>query len=187
MSRTLKRRAPATRLRNAAAVAIALTAIALAGCGDDNTGGGGRAGPYGTATPATGGPDQAPADPGSGTAVVGLGRTNLGDVLVDGDGRTLYLWKADKGIDSACDGACATAWPPLITTGEPTAAAGVSAAKLGTTTRPDGGTEVTYNGHPLYTFSGDTAPGQINGQESDAFGAEWYVLSAAGTEIETGE
>jgi len=187
MSRILKRRAPAARLWTAAALAIAVTAIAAAGCGDDSTGGGGRAGAYGGATTATGGSGQAPADDASGSAAVGLLRTNLGNVLVDGDGRTLYLWKADKGTASACDGECATAWPPLITAGEPTAAAGVSAAKLGTTKRADGDTEVTYNGHPLYTFSGDGAPGQTNGQGSDAFGAEWYVLSAAGTEIESVE
>ena len=180
MSRISKRRALAARLRSAAAVAMAMTAIAVAGCGDDNAGGGGRAGSYG-------GSGHAPADNGSGPAAVGLGGTSLGDVLVDGEGRTLYLWKADKGSVSACAGECATAWPPLITTGEPTAAAGVSAAKLGTTKRADGDTGVTYNGHPLYTFSGDGAPGQTNGQGSDAFGAEWYVLSAAGTEIESVE
>ena len=106
---------------------------------------------------------------------------------MDGGGRTLYLWKADKGTASACAGACATAWPPLITAGKPTAAAGVSAAKLGTTRRGDGATEVTYNGHPLYTFSGDSGPGQTSGQESDAFGAEWYVVSATGNEIESGQ
>jgi len=184
MSRILKRRAPAPRLWTAAAVATALTAIAVAGCGGgDDTGGGGRAGGYGGATPATAGSGQAPAGNGSGAASVGLARTNLGNVLVDGDGRTLYLWKADKGTASACDGACASAWPPLTTVGKPTAAAGVSAAKLGTTKRADGGIEVTYNGHPLYTFAGDSAPGQTNGQASDGFGAEWYVLSAAGDEI----
>jgi predicted lipoprotein with Yx(FWY)xxD motif len=165
---------------------MTLSAIAVVGCGgDDNTGGGQPAG-YGGAAPATAGSDQARAGNGSGRVSVGLGRTNLGNVLVDGDGRTLYLWKADKGTDSACDGACATAWPPLITAGKSTAAAGVSAAKLGTTKRADGRTEVTYNGHPLYTFSGDSAPGQTNGQESDGFGAEWYVVSAAGNAIESG-
>ena len=74
----------------------------------------------------------------------------------------------------------------MTTTDQPIAGDGVSASKLGTTKRGDGTTEVTYNGHPLYTFAGDSAPGQTTGQGSDGFGAEWYVLSAAGTAIETG-
>ena len=182
MSRITERRAPGARLRSVASVAVTLAAIAVAGCGADDTGGSGPAGGYGGA-PAGAGQDLAPAGTGAGAATVGLAKTGLGDVLVDGRGRTLYLWKADNGTRSACDGACASAWPPLTTAGRPTAEAGVSASKLGTAQRPDGGTEVTYNGHPLYTFSGDTAPGQTNGQESDAFGAEWYALSAGGDEI----
>ncbi len=183
MSRILKRRA----LWSAAAAAMTVAAIAVAGCGGDNTGGGGQVAGYGGATPATADSSPAPAGDGAGVASVGLADTKLGKLLVDGGGRTLYLWKADKGTASVCDGACATAWPPLTTAGKPTAAAGVSAAKLGTTKRSDGATEVTYNGHPLYTFSGDGGPGQTSGQESDAFGAEWYVVSAAGNEIESGQ
>lgn len=87
---------------------------------------------------------------------------------------------------STCNGACASVWPPLTTNGKPTAASGVSAAKLGTTKRSDGRTEVTYNGHPLYTFAGDSAPGQTTGQGNQGFGAEWDVLSAAGNKIEIG-
>jgi predicted lipoprotein with Yx(FWY)xxD motif len=86
-----------------------------------------------------------------------------------------------------CDGACASAWPPLTTADQPIAGAGVSASKLGTTKRGDGTSEVTYNGHPLYTFAGDSAPGETTGQGSDDFGAEWYVLSAPGTPIESGQ
>ena len=79
-------------------------------------------------------------------------------MLVDAKGRTLYLFEADKGPMSACGGACASVWPPLMTTGKPTAGPGVTASKLGTTKRSDGATEVTYNGHPLYTYAGDSAP-----------------------------
>jgi predicted lipoprotein with Yx(FWY)xxD motif len=107
-------------------------------------------------------------------------------MLVDGRGRTLYLFEADKGTASRCDGACASVWPPLTTAGSPVAGAGVSASKLGTAKRGDGTTEVTYHGHPLYTYAGDSPPGQTTGQGSDDFGAEWYAVSAAGTPIESG-
>ncbi len=87
---------------------------------------------------------------------------------------------------SACGGACASVWPPLMTTGKPTAGPGVTASKLGTTKRSDGATEVTYNGHPLYTYAGDSAPGQTSGQGLDDYGAEWYVLAAGGNKIDNG-
>ena len=128
----------------------------------------------------------APATDASGVASVGLASSKLGKILVDGAGRTLYLWEADTGKASTCDGACASAWPPLTTTGKPMAGPGVSASKLGTIERSDGTSEVTYNGHPLYRFSGDSAPGQTNGQGSNGFGAAWYVLAPAGNAIETG-
>jgi predicted lipoprotein with Yx(FWY)xxD motif len=100
-------------------------------------------------------------------------------VLVDGSGRTLYLFEKDKGPRSMCAGACASAWPPVTTTGAPTAGAGVAAAKLGTTKR-SGGEQVLYAGHPLYTYVGDGSPGQTTGQDLDQFGAKWYVLGATG-------
>jgi predicted lipoprotein with Yx(FWY)xxD motif len=127
-----------------------------------------------------------PATAGSGKTAFALAHSKLGTMLVDGRGRTLYLFQADKGTTSTCDGACASVWPPLTTAGSPIAGAGVSASKLGTTTRGDGTTEVTYNGHPLYTYAGDSAPGQTTGQGSDDFGAEWYAVWAAGTPIESG-
>ena len=176
MTTIFKRRSAAAHARTAAVAGVAALTLAVAGCGG---GSGGSGGAYG----ASGG---APGAAASGTASVALAQSNLGKILVDGQGRTLYLFEADKGTASACDGACASAWPPLTTDDQPVAGAGVSASKLGTTKRGDGTTEVTYNGHPLYTYAGDSAPGQTNGQRSDGFGAEWYVLSAAGTPIETG-
>ena len=116
-------------------------------------------------------------------ADIALRRSALGSILADSRGRTLYLFEADKGAMSACDGACANVWPPVTTTGKPHAGAGIAAAKLGTVKRGDGTTEVTYNGHPLYTYAGDTAAGQTSGQGLDDFGAEWYALSAAGSKI----
>jgi predicted lipoprotein with Yx(FWY)xxD motif len=109
--------------------------------------------------------------------------TGLGSILVDSQGRTLYLWQADTGGKSTCTGACATAWPPLETTAKPTAGGHVKGSLLATTKRADGSEQVIYNGHPLYTFQGDTASGQTNGQESNGFGARWFVLSPTGTEI----
>ena len=176
MTTIFKRGSAAARTRTLAAAGMAAVALAVAGCGDSS--GDQNVGGYGVTRPA---------DDGSGTASVALASSNLGEILVDGEGRTLYLFEADKGTASACDGACASAWPPLTTDGRPTAGSGVSAAKLGTAERSDGTTGVTSNGHPLYTFAGDSGPGQATGQGSDGFGAEWYVLSAAGNAIETGE
>jgi len=117
-------------------------------------------------------------------AKVQLVNTKLGKVLADGRGRTLYLFEKDKGSKSACSAACAQAWPPLTTTGKPRAGAGVSASKLGTTTRSGGVKQVTYNGHPLYGFVKDTGPRQTHGEGLKAFGAEWYVLNGAGHKVE---
>jgi len=107
-------------------------------------------------------------------------------ILVDSQGRTLYLFEADKGGKSNCDGPCATAWPPLLSTGAPQAAMGASAGLIGTTTRGDGTTQVTYAGHPLYYFVGDKAPGDTTGQDIDQFGAKWYVLAKDGKKIDNG-
>jgi predicted lipoprotein with Yx(FWY)xxD motif len=117
-------------------------------------------------------------------AKVELTSTKLGKVLADGSGRTLYLFEKDKGPKSTCFGACATAWPPVTTTGKPTALKGISASKLGTTSRGHGVKQVTYNGHPLYRFVKDTGPRQTHGEGLKAFGAEWYALSAAGKKVE---
>ena len=117
-------------------------------------------------------------------AKVSLGSTSLGKILVNSGGRTLYLFEKDKNGKSACSGACAGYWPPLITTGKPVAGAGVKASLLGTTKRADGRMQVTYNHHPLYTFVLDTAKGQTKGQNLNKFGADWYVLLAAGNKVE---
>jgi predicted lipoprotein with Yx(FWY)xxD motif len=107
----------------------------------------------------------------------------LGSILVDSQGRTLYLWQADTGTKSTCTGACASAWPPLVTTRKPTAGSGLTSSLLGTTKRTNGTAQVTYNSHPLYLFAGDTASHQTNGQGSNGFGAPWYVLSPQGNPL----
>lgn len=117
---------------------------------------------------------------------VELQTTNLGRVLADGHGRTLYAFGKDKrgSKKSTCVGQCAAAWPPLTTTGKPKAARGVSASKLGTISRGHGVRQVTYNGWPLYRFQGDTRARQTNGEGINAFGGKWLVLSASGKRIE---
>ena len=118
------------------------------------------------------------------TSTIALKSTAVGKVLVGANGRTLYLFTADKGAKSACYGQCATFWPPLIA-GTPTAGTGLNASKLGTTKRKDGKLQVTYNGHPLYFFQPDKKPGDIKGQGYVHFGGAWWTVSAAGAKVTT--
>jgi predicted lipoprotein with Yx(FWY)xxD motif len=156
----------------ASAVVIPLTALAVAACG-----GGGAA----TAAAPPAPPKATPATTHS--AIIRVGNSRLGRILVDSAGRTLYLFKADSRSKSACSGACATAWPPLLVTGKPTAGAGLTAAKLATIRRSGGKRQVTYNGHPLYLFIKDKKAGQTTGQGVTAFGAAWFAVSPAGNQV----
>ena len=118
------------------------------------------------------------------TATVAVAaNAKLGQILVDGNGRTLYLFKADKGMSSTCYGSCATYWPPILTSGQPQAGSGVNGSLLGTTKRSDGTTEVTYSGHPLYYVVTDHNPGDATGQGVDNFGAVWDVVGPDGKPI----
>ena len=130
---------------------------------------------------ATAGAHQAHASKAATIQLKKVGR--LGKILVNGHGQTLYLFEKDKHGKSACYGQCAKFWPPAFTTGRPHAGSGVNAGKLGTTKRKDGKVEVTYNGHPLYAYAGDSKAGQANGQRSTNFGAAWYVMNAKGSAI----
>jgi len=118
---------------------------------------------------------------------VAVASSGLGRILVDGHGHTLYLFAGDKHGKSACTGKCAAFWPPLLASGKTRASAGAKASLLGTTRRPDGHLQVTYNHHPLYAFANDLRQGQTNGEEVDAFGAEWYAVSAGGTKVAKGD
>jgi predicted lipoprotein with Yx(FWY)xxD motif len=150
---------------------VAVLAIVIAGCG-------GSSKKHTTTKPAAAK---------HAATTVSLHSTKLGPILVDAQGRTLYLFEADKTAKSTCDGACASAWPPLAATGTPAAGPGVKASLLGTSKRNDGTSEVTYAGHPLYYYAGDNAAGDTTGQGLDQFGAEWYVLNAAGHKVEKGD
>jgi predicted lipoprotein with Yx(FWY)xxD motif len=122
------------------------------------------------------------------SASAGIGTATLapGTALVDGAGRTLYLFEADTGTTSTCTGACAQVWPPVLASG-PTAGAGgaARAALVSSSARPDGTLQVTYNGHPLYYFAGDKAPGETKGQGIHNFGGGWYVVTPGGDKIDT--
>lgn len=182
------------------AAALIVAALVVAGCGsssnDDSassgsgstaastSAGGGAYGPSSSSSSST--TTTARSTAGNAAAVVRTARTPLGTILVDATGRTLYLWEADTGMSSTCTGACAQAWPPLTTSGRATASGGATSSDLGTTKRSDGTTQVTYAGHPLYYFSGDSGAGQTNGQDSDAFGADWLVVTPGGKAIEGG-
>ena len=167
-------------------VAFAGAALLIAACG------GYGSSSYGSSTsPSTNGsypgvarsPSGAPAPPVT-SATVELRSTALGQILVDGRGRSLYLFEADKAGMSSCYGDCASVWPPLLTSGAPVAGSGLNQSLLGTTTRKDGSVEVAYNGHPLYYFVSDKQAGDTTGQAITSFGADWYVLSAAGSKVD---
>jgi predicted lipoprotein with Yx(FWY)xxD motif len=120
----------------------------------------------------------------SGSAArVDLRTTSLGKILVNAQGRTLYLFAPDKSGKSSCYGSCAHYWPPLLSTGKPTAGTGVKASMLGVTVRKDGKHQVTYNGHPLYTYIGDGAAGKTSGEGLNLSGGLWWVLSSAGKAV----
>jgi predicted lipoprotein with Yx(FWY)xxD motif len=119
----------------------------------------------------------------SGGTVIKTASSSAGTFLTDGSGKAVYLWVKDTGSTSNCTGACAGAWPPVTTTGTPTASGGAKASDLGTTTRSDGTKQVTYDGHPLYYYAGDSGPGTASGQGSDSFGAKWWLVSPAGSDV----
>ena len=147
----------------------ALVAVAVAGCGGSDSGNASAAG-------------SPPKTANGRTATVGLESTDLGKVLVNSQGRTLYLFRADHGTKSACTGSCAGQWPPLRATGKPSVGTGLQASAVGTTKRSDGKPQVTYHGHPLYTFVGDNKAGDTTGQGINAFGAPWFAVTSSGNQ-----
>ena len=177
MTRPFARPRVGSRLRMPLVVTAA--AVVIVACSSSA----GNAGPYGPA------PSRAPAGQASaaGVAVLALRHTAVGTILTTGQGFTVYAFEADHGTTSACTGACAAAWPPVTTSSTRITVTGGAARSLaGETTRPGGVHQLTYAGHPLYTFAGDASPGVTNGQGSEAFGARWDVLTPAGQEVTGG-
>lgn len=109
--------------------------------------------------------------------------SSAGTFLTDGSGKAVYLWAKDSNGQSVCDSTCAGAWPPVQATGTVTAAGGAQASDLGTVKRSDGTMQVTYIGHPLYYYAGDSGPGTASGQGSDQFGAKWWLVSPSGSDV----
>jgi predicted lipoprotein with Yx(FWY)xxD motif len=120
---------------------------------------------------------------GSATGTVIESHAGSGGTFLTVSGRAVYLFAADAMNKSTCSGACASAWPPVMAKGQLTASGGAKAADLGTINRPGGGKQVTYDGHALYYFAGDSGPGQTSGQGLDNFGAKWWLVAPAGTQI----
>jgi predicted lipoprotein with Yx(FWY)xxD motif len=156
----------------AAGSGLLLGALAVAGCGSS-----GGSNSSGSPTP----PQTASGRP----ATFGVANVSLGSILVDPQGRTLYLFQLDSGTTSACSRACAVEWPPLRVTGKPTVGQGARGSITATSARSDGKAQIIYNGHPLYLFSGDQKPGDTNGQGVNAFGGLWYAVSPAGDQVTT--
>src|SRR5215217_1117660 len=156
-----------TRTRSTISLASAtavLVTLVVAGCGSS-----GGSNPNGSSAP--------PKTANGQSATVGVANQKLGKILVDSQGRTLYLFQRDSGTKSTCFGECASDWPPLRADGTPTVGDGAKASLVATTARSDGRPEITYNGHPLYLFEGDKQPGETNGQGLTAFGGRWFALS----------
>jgi predicted lipoprotein with Yx(FWY)xxD motif len=163
-------------------VVAVVAAALLTGCGGGGSSSSSSGSTSTTAKTTTVPAPEPPPNAEEGTVFVSLGSAaDLGQVLVDSEGHTLYAFSKDAGETSVCTGACAKAWPPLLAeSGEPQPSNGTAAARLGTITLPDGSHQVTYAGHPLYGFSGDKSPGEANGNGSSAFGGTWSALKGSG-------
>jgi predicted lipoprotein with Yx(FWY)xxD motif len=153
----------------AGAAAALLATLVLAGCG-------GGASATAQAAP----PKTASGHP---ARVSVANNSKLGKILVDSEGHTLYLFQKDSGSTSSCTGACAAAWPPLRSSGNPVVRGEASASLVGATARFDGKPQATYNGHPLYSFVMDTKSGDTNGEGLTAFGGTWFAVSPAGNPV----
>ena len=135
--------------------------------------------------PSASAPTQAPAPSPPAPDTLILAGSRYGKIVVDGQGRTLYLFDAERGAAPKCSGGCAAAWPPLLITVAPVAGEGLSQAQIGTVARSDGSRQVSYNGHPLYYYVGDRSPGEIKCQAAIEYGGGWYVVDTLGNKITT--
>jgi predicted lipoprotein with Yx(FWY)xxD motif len=164
------RRSPARLLQTAAPVVATIgLALALSGCGDN-------AGVTTLSNPPTTNP----------SLTLTLQRSPVGPILATGAGATLYDFVPDTPTHSAClNAGCVLQWPPLLKSGQVTVGKGVVASLVGTLRRPGGATQLSYGGHPLYTYDLDVTPGMVTGQAIDQDGGLWYVLNARGRQITT--
>jgi predicted lipoprotein with Yx(FWY)xxD motif len=166
-----------TRLQLAIPAVGLLGLIALAGCGSSSS----TTASESTAAATT----STSASSGGGAGTVDVAdNPKLGQVLVDSQGHTVYMFEKDESDESYCNGSCAKVWPPVTTKGQPPAGSGVSASKLTTLKRDDGSTQVVFDGHPLYTYVKDEDTEDAYGNGLDQFGAEWYGLHPNGQKSE---
>lgn len=156
---------------NARALLIVGLLMAVPACGDSTTG---------TSTAPPKATTTQPAGTAGGDSTVQLVDSPYGKILTNRDGMTLYLFTKDSGTVSACTGGCLAAWPPVVATGTPTPGVGLNTQDLGSITREDGTKQVTFRGHPVYTYSGDSGPAQYAGQGS---GGTWFVIGADGKAV----
>ena len=157
-------------------VPLAVALIAAAACSSSASSSSSTT-PQSSATPASAA--------GSSATVITTANSSGGAFLTNSSGRAIYLFLADSKDKSNCSGACASTWPPVTTTGTPTASGSAQSSDLGTITRSDGTKQVTYDGHPLYYFAGDTGAGTDKGQGIDGFGAKWWLIAPSGSSITT--
>ena len=182
MRQKLARRIPPSL----ACLVASLTMVACGGGGGNSTteasGPSGHhqssTGAQNTSTTTTGSSTPAGGPPGSKVGLTSV--SDLGQILVDGKGDTLYAFDQDHGGQSSCTGGCGKAWPAFTTRSPPRAGKGIDAAKLDTIEREHGPSQVTYAGHPLYLYSGDAGPGDAGGNGLDQFGGTWHVLDSRG-------
>ena len=159
------------------AVGVAVLAAACSSGGSSSSTGAASSSPAGASSSGSA------AASGSGKTVITTASSSGSTFLTDSSGRAVYLWAKDTGDASTCTGACAGAWPPVTATGTVTASGSAMASDLGTITRSDGTKQVTYDGHPLYYFAGDSGPGTATGQGSDNFGAKWWLVAPSGSDV----
>jgi predicted lipoprotein with Yx(FWY)xxD motif len=179
MSDSLFRRTPVP-VRLGAALSVVLLAAA---CGSSASSSSSSATSATTGTPAAASSATSPATSAGAAMVISTKTSSAGKFLTNGSGRAVYLWVKDSHDQSMCTGSCASAWPPVTATGAVTGSGGVLSSDLGTITRSGGVKQVTYDGHPLYYYVGDTGTGTVNGQGSTGFGAYWWLVAPTGSAI----
>jgi predicted lipoprotein with Yx(FWY)xxD motif len=168
-------------------VVVGASALLAAGCGSSSKSSSATSAASGSPTASQTSTSTAATTPatGAGVAVTAKHASKLGTILAAGSKKlTVYMFEGDKGASSSCSGACVSMWPPVTTSGSPAASGGAMSADLGTITRSDGATQVTYKGHPLYFFARDKDSGDAYGQGVKGFGADWYVLAPSGSKVD---
>ncbi|HEX8975235.1 MAG TPA: hypothetical protein VF781_01890 [Solirubrobacteraceae bacterium] len=162
------------RGRAGALLGLLAAAVLIAGCGSSSS----------SSRSTSAASTSAPAGASSANGLrISTAKGSVGTYLVGAGGRALYMWAGDSRGRSNCSGSCAKVWPPVPAAATPSVSGGVMASTLGTITRADGGRQLTYGGHPLYYFQGDSGAGTDNGQGHNAFGAKWWLLAPAGAAI----